>query len=54
MEIFLGGFLHEAGLWSSAIYQGHEERGAIVVSEVSRLGDLADSLVDIILFHSEL
>jgi hypothetical protein len=54
VEIFLGGFLHEAGLWSSAIYQGHEERGAIVVSEVSRLGDLADSLVDIILFHSEL
>ena len=54
VEIFLGGFLHDAGLWSSAIYQGHEERGALVVSEVSRLGDLADSLVDIILFHSEI
>lgn len=54
VEIFLGGFLHDAGLWSSAIYQGHEERGALVVSEVSRLGDLADSLVDIILFHSDL
>ena len=37
-----------------AIYQGHEERGALVVSEVSRLGDLADSLVDIILLHSDL
>jgi hypothetical protein len=54
VEIFLGGFLHDAGLWSSAIYQGHEERGALVVAEVSRLGDLADSLVDIILLHSEL
>jgi hypothetical protein len=54
VEVFLGGFLHDAGLWSSAIYQGHEERGALVVSEVSRLGDLADSLVDIILFHSDL
>lgn len=54
VEIFLGGFLHDAGLWSSAIYQGHESRGAVVVSEVSRLGDLADGLVDIILLHSDL
>ncbi len=54
VEIFLGGFLHDAGLWSTAIYQGHEERGALVVSEVARLGDLADSLVDIILLHSNL
>ena len=54
VEIFLGGFPRDAGLWSSAIYQGHEERGALVVSEVSKLGDMADSLVDIILFHSNI
>ena len=29
VEIFMGGFLHDAGLWSSSVYDGHEERGAI-------------------------
>lgn len=54
VEIFLGGFLHDAGLWSSAVYDGHEIRGAAIVSEVPHLEDLSGSLIDIVLLHSDL
>lgn len=54
VDIFLGGFLHDAGLWSNAVYDGHEERGARIVDEISRLGDNADAIIDIVLLHSRL
>jgi hypothetical protein len=54
VDIFLGGFLHDAGLWANALYEGHEERGAQIVTEISRLGDEADAIIDIVLLHSRL
>ena len=54
VEIFLGGFLHDAGLWSSPMYEGHEQRGALIVSELSQLGENAESIVDIVLLHGDL
>ena len=54
VEIFLAGFLHDAGLWSSPAYDGHEVRGASIVSEIPHLGDISDTLVDIVLLHSDL
>jgi|GEM_PF-2367869 hypothetical protein len=54
VEIFLGGFLHDAGLWSSPVYHGHAQRGALIVSEISLLGENADAIVDMVLLHGEL
>ena len=54
VQIFLGGFLHDAGLWLSPAYDGHEARGASIVSEVPHLGDISETLADIVLLHSDL
>lgn len=54
VEIFLGGFLHDAGLWSSPMYDGHEQRGARIVSELAQLGQNVDAIADIVLLHGEL
>ena len=54
VEIFMGGFLHDAGLWSNAIYEGHAERGALVVSEIPELHEIAEALLDIVYLHDDL
>ena len=54
VEIFMGGFLHDAGLWSSSVYDGHEERGAMVVSEIPELNEIADALLDIVFLHDDI
>ena len=54
-QIFLGGFMHDCGLWneSSRNIEGHERVGAHLVSNLTSLGGLAPVLVNMILFHSE-
>ncbi len=54
VEIFIGGFTHDAGLWGCPIYADHEERGATIVSETPQVEEISESLVDIVLFHSDL
>lgn len=54
VEIFMGGFLHDAGLWSNAIYEGHAERAALVVSEIPELHEIAEALLDIVYLHDDL
>ncbi len=54
-QIFLGGFMHDCGLWneSSRNIEGHERVGAHLVSNLTSLGGLAPALANMILFHSE-
>ncbi|MDA0745782.1 MAG: hypothetical protein O2954_04640 [bacterium] len=54
VEIFMGGFLHDAGLWSSGLLPGHEERGASIVAHIPQIQEISHSLIDIVLFHSDL
>ena len=54
VEIFLGGFMHDAGLWEVGLQEGHEIRGATLVSKTPQIETLSESLVDIVLFHSDI
>ena len=52
VEIFIGGFMHDAGLWGTSIVDGHEVRGAMVVSKTPAVEAMSRSLIDIVLFHT--
>ncbi len=53
VEIFLGGFMHDAGLWQVGLQDGHEIRGAMVVAHTPQIETVSESLVDMVLFHSD-
>jgi hypothetical protein len=55
VEVFVGGFLHDCGLWNQSLSAGqaHEVAGARLVWHLSSLRELAPDLVKIVLFHSE-
>jgi hypothetical protein len=55
-EIFLGGFMHDCGLWSGELNpeEGHEAAGARLIHSIPSIGDLAPALIRIVLFHSEI
>ena len=55
-EIFLGGFMHDCGLWdeSSESQDNHEELGAKIIFQIPELRDFLPSLTRIILFHSDI
>jgi hypothetical protein len=54
-QIFLGGFMHDCGLWneSGRMIEGHERTGAQLVSKLTSLEGIAPVLANMILFHSE-
>ena len=56
VEIFLGGFMHDCGLWNEPyfLHEGHEVKGARLVWELDEVRKFAPSLVKIILFHSDI
>lgn len=54
VDIFLGGFMHDAGLWQDGLRDGHEIRGAMIVAHTPHIETISESLVDIVLFHSDI
>lgn len=53
-EVFIGGFLHDCGLWGDTPgKEAHESFGARLIHQVPTLRDLAPDLVSILLFHSD-
>jgi hypothetical protein len=55
-EIFLGGFMHDCGLWNEpfCLDEGHEVKGAKLIWELRDLQKYAPSLVKTVLFHSDI
>ncbi|MFT5376618.1 MAG: hypothetical protein ACI906_003456 [Candidatus Latescibacterota bacterium] len=55
VEIFLGGFMHDCGLWNEPYFlrEGHEVKGAKLIWEMREVQEYAPALVKIILFHSD-
>ncbi len=55
-EIFLGGFMHDCGLWneSDAAVENHEAAGAKLIWHIPEIGDFLPSLTKIVLFHSDI
>ena len=56
VEIFLGGFMHDCGLWTEPYYlqEGHELKGAKLISETSEVQSLAPVLAKTVLLHSDI
>ncbi len=53
-DVFVGGFLHDCGLWGeNADAEGHEAAGARLLHQVPALRDLIPDLTAILLFHSD-
>jgi hypothetical protein len=54
-EIFLGGFMHDCGLWNEdpASDEGHEVSGTQLISQIPEIVELLPSLMQIVLFHSD-
>lgn len=53
-EVFIGGFLHDCGLWGEASgEEAHEALGARIIHQLPALRDLAPDLLSILLFHSD-
>ncbi|MFA6111949.1 MAG: hypothetical protein WDA75_24595 [Candidatus Latescibacterota bacterium] len=54
-EIFLGGFMHDCGLWNEpyCLAGGHEAMGAKLAWELGEVRRYAPSLVKMVLFHSD-
>jgi hypothetical protein len=54
-EIFLGGFMHDCGLWNEepGADESHEVSGANLISQISEISDFLPSLTQIVLFHSD-
>lgn len=54
-EIFLGGFMHDCGLWneSAAPHEGHEAAGARLIHSIADLAEFLPALIPIVLFHSD-
>jgi hypothetical protein len=54
VEVFLGGFMHDAGLWQSGRPEGHEIRGAMIVAQTPQIEMVSKTLIDLVLFHSDI
>ena len=56
VEIFLAGFMHDCGLWNEPYFldEGHEIKGAKIVSELPEVSTYAPALIKIVLMHSDL
>ncbi|MFH1566675.1 MAG: hypothetical protein ABIL09_01655 [Gemmatimonadota bacterium] len=56
VEIFLGGFMHDCGMWTDALYlqEGHEVKGTRLIAETPEVQGHAPALSRIVLFHSEI
>jgi hypothetical protein len=56
VEIFLGGFMHDCGLWTEPFnfQEGHEVKGAKLIARAREVHEFAPALVAIVLFHSDL
>ena len=54
-EIFLGGFMHDCGLWheEATAEESHEAAGAHLIWQIPEIHDFLPSLTKIILFHSD-
>lgn len=52
VEIFLGGFMHDCGLWMEPFLlpEGHEVKGAKLISETKEVQRFAPALAKIVLF----
>jgi hypothetical protein len=55
-EVFLGGFMHDCGLWDEGeiATEGHELAGAKLIWYLPELRQFAPALVKIVLFHSDI
>lgn len=55
VEIFLGGFMHDCGLWMDPFYleEGHEVKGTKLIASTREVRGYAPALARIVLFHSE-
>ena len=55
VEIFLGGFLHDCGLWTEPflLQEGHEVKGAKLISRTEEVQRYAPALAKTVLFHSD-
>ena len=55
VEIFLGGFMHDCGLWMEPFnfQEGHEVKGAKLIARTREVREFAPALVAIVLFHSD-
>ena len=56
VEVFLGGFMHDCGLWNEpySLDEGHEVKGAKLIWALDEVRQLAPSLARIVLFHSDI
>ena len=56
VEIFLGGFLHDCGLWTEPFFlqEGHEVKGAKLISETEEVERYAPALAKTALLHSDI
>ncbi|HJP30218.1 MAG TPA: hypothetical protein QGF95_06660 [Candidatus Latescibacteria bacterium] len=56
VEVFLGGFMHDCGLWMEPfnLPEGHEVKGAKLISETREVERFAPALAKIVLFHSDI
>lgn len=54
VEVFLGGFMHDAGLWQGGMQDGHEIRGAMIVAQTPQIESVSKTLIDMVLFHSDI
>ena len=56
VEIFLGGFMHDCGLWIDPFYlqEGHEVKGTRLIAGTREVQTHAPALSRIVLFHSEI
>ena len=54
-EVFLGGFMHDCGLWNEgpAAGESHEVIGAQLISRIPEISDFLPSLTKIVLLHSD-
>ena len=54
-EIFLGGFMHDCGLWNESVapHEGHEAAGARLIHSIADLTGFLPTLIPIVLFHSD-
>jgi len=56
VEIFLGGFVHDCGLWAEPFFlqEGHEVKGAKLISETEEVERYAPALAKTALLHSDI
>jgi hypothetical protein len=56
VETFLGGFMHDCGLWNELVSmnEGHEVKGAKLIWALPEIHEFAPALAKIVLFHSDI